>query len=88
VIQGIHDILATSTVAGAVSWKPFLTPMPVWDYWFWLLVPLALGVALAYKCTKCHLASEVPKEAVVLTLWILGGLIAAALGLAVVVHYA
>ena len=70
----------------AVGWKPFLTSMPVWDYWFWLLLPLALGVAMAYKSTKCDPASRIVREGLALSLWIVGGLIAAAIGVAVVVR--
>lgn len=62
----------------AASWKPFLTTMPVWDYWPLLALPLCLGVAVVYKTTKCHDASEVPKESGILFLWIVLGLIAAA----------
>jgi hypothetical protein len=63
----------------AASWKPFLTTMPLWDYWPLLALPLCLGVAVVYKTTKCHDASEVPKESGILFLWIFLGLIAAAI---------
>jgi len=65
--------------------RPFLQPLPVWNYWPWLLVPLAIAVAVVYKSIKCRRVSQVPKEAAVLTLWILGGMVVAAGVLAVMV---
>ena len=65
--------------------RPFLQPLPVWNYWPWLLVPLAVAVAVVYKSIKCRRINQVPKEATVLTLWILGGMVVAAGVLAVMV---
>ena len=65
--------------------RPFLQPLPVWNYWPWLLVPLAVAVAVVYKSIKCRRVKQVPKEAAVLTLWILGGMVVAAGVLAVMV---
>jgi hypothetical protein len=65
--------------------RPFMQPLPVWNYWPWLLVPLAIAVAVVYKSIKCRRVSQVPKEAAVLTLWILGGMVVAAGVLAVMV---
>lgn len=79
---------ATPATNTGYGWRPFLTPMPVWDYWFWLLLPLALGVAIAYKSTKCATAAAIPREGVLLAIWIVGGLIAAAAAVAIAAHYA
>ena len=79
--------LLAQAVPNDSGWHPFLTPMPVWGYWFWLVLPLALGVAVAYKTTKCSDVRAVPREAALLTLWIVGGLLAAAAGVAVMAHF-
>lgn len=70
------------------AYVPFLRPLPVWGdhFWPWLLVPLCLGVAVVYKSIKCRSMRQVPKEAVVLTLWILAGMAIAAAALGVVVQ--
>ena len=62
----------------------FLDPIPVWadSVWPWLLIPLALGVSLVYKCVKCRTMREVPREAAVITVWIILGMVAAAVVLA------
>jgi hypothetical protein len=62
----------------AASWKPFLTTMPLWDYWPMLALPLCLGVAVVYKTTKCHDPRDVPRESGILFAWIVLGLLAAA----------
>jgi hypothetical protein len=80
--------LAEDAAAAAAPYRytrPFLQPLPVWNYWPWLLVPLAIAVAVVYKSIKCRRVSQVPKEAAVLTLWILGGMVVAAGVLAVMV---
>ena len=81
-------VLAEDAAAAAPAYhytRPFLQPLPVWNYWPWLLVPLAIAVAVVYKSIKCRRVSQVPKEAAVLTLWILGGMVVAAGVLAVMV---
>jgi len=79
-------LAADAPAAGPYHYsRPFLQPLPVWNYWPWLLVPLAIAVAVVYKSIKCRRVSQVPKEAAVLTLWILGGMVVAAGVLAVMV---
>jgi hypothetical protein len=62
--------------------RPFLQPMPVWDYWYLLLLPLCLGVAVVYKAIKCHSMNRVPREALAVTTWILVSFAAAGAALA------
>lgn len=69
------------------AWQPFLDPIPVWGnaVWPWLLLPLALAVSVVYKSIKCRSMQQVPREAAVITLWIIIGMVAAAVALAGVV---
>ena len=62
--------------------RPFLQPLPVWDYWYLLLLPLCLGVAVVYKAIKCHSMKRVPREALAVTGWILVSFAAAGAALA------
>ena len=68
-----------------VAWAPFVQPLPVWDYWYLLPLPLCAGLALVYKSIKCDDMRRVPREAAVIFLMIIGGLIAAALAFWVMV---
>lgn len=70
---------------GLLSYIPFLYPLPVWDAWAWLLLPLCLGVSIVYKSIKCRTMNQVPREALIIFVWILIGMGAAAGALASVV---
>ncbi len=50
---------------------PFYKPAPVWDYWYLLLLPLCLGIAIVYKSIRCHSMSQVPRQAAVLFVFII-----------------
>jgi hypothetical protein len=61
-----------------LAFQLFLDPLPVWDYWPWLLVPLAIGISVVYKSIKCRSMATVPAEAGAISLWIVGGMVFAA----------
>lgn len=71
-----------------LAWTPFLDPIPIWSnaIWPWLILPLAIAVALVYKSIKCHSMRQVPREAAVIALWIVVGMVIAAVLLAGVVR--
>ena len=81
-------VLRADVVEEAYRYKPFLTPMPVWGdaAWPWLLLPLCLAVAVVYKSIKCRTMRQVPREATILTIWIVAGMAVAAFVLAMVVE--
>lgn len=61
-----------------LAYVPFLDPLPgAWDYWYLLLLPLCIAVAVVYKSIKCASMRQVPREATTITLWILFGMAAA-----------
>jgi hypothetical protein len=81
--------LAWLAAATPTAYIPFLYPLPyAWDYWYLLLLPLCIAVAIVYKSVKCASMSQVPREAATITLWILLGMVAAAAALAGVVALA
>jgi hypothetical protein len=68
-----------------LAYAPFLYPLPIWDRnWLWalLLVPLCAAVAVVYKSIRCSQMSRVPREALVLFITIVAGMIVAAAALA------
>ena len=71
-----------------LAWTPFLDPIPIWSnaVWPWLILPLVVAVALVYKSIKCHSMRQVPREAAVIALWIVLGMVIAAVLLAGVVR--
>ena len=69
-----------------MAYTPFVQPLPAWDYWYLLLLPLCLAVSIVYKSIRCKSMSRVPREAGGLTLTIILAMAAAAVVLAVVVR--
>ena len=61
-----------------LAYQMFLDPLPIWDYWPWLLIPLALGISIVYKSIKCKSMTTVPREASAIAVWIVGGMVFAA----------
>lgn len=68
-----------------LAYTPFVNPLPVWDYWYLLIIPLAVAVAVVYKSIKLQRLRDVPWQAFVIGCWIVFGMIAAAIVLAGVV---
>ena len=66
----------------ALAYRPFLDPLPVWDQWYVLLLPLCVAVAVVYKSIKCATMRQVPAEAARTTVYIIVGMVAAAAVLA------
>jgi hypothetical protein len=73
-------------LASMLAYTPFLQPLPVWDYWLWLLVPLTVGFSIIYKSIKCAKMSQVPREAAQISVMILISMAAAAVVLWIVVR--
>ena len=85
-LDHVATMLLAQTTAPTTGYRPFLSPLPVWDYWIWLLIPLCLGVSIVYKAIRIERMNDVPKQAAIITLWILGGMTAAAVVLAIIVR--
>ena len=68
-----------------LAYTPFVQPLPVWNYWPLLLLPLCAGVSIVYKSIKCARMKQVPREATVLLITIVGAIILAAAALVVIV---
>jgi hypothetical protein len=68
-----------------LAYTPFLDPLPIWTHtWGWavLLVPLCLAVAVVYKSIRCRDMRLVPRQAAVLFITIVLGMILTAGALA------
>ena len=70
-----------------VAFRPFLQPLPAYGNFVWplLLLPLAVAIAVVYKSIKCRTMGEVPREAAGITAWIVLGMAAAGVVLALLV---
>jgi hypothetical protein len=63
------------------TFQLFRQPLPIWDYWYLLLIPLCVGISIVYKAIKCREVRQVPKEAGVICTVILLGMTLAAVAL-------
>ena len=70
-----------------LAYRPFLDPLPIWNYWFVLILPLCIAVAVVYKSMKCRSMKQVPIEAGTIVLWIIGGFAAAGAALMLLVRW-
>lgn len=70
-----------------VGWRPFITAAPIWGLWWLLLIPMLIGVALAYKATKSPSLARLPWEVVKLTATMLGFYIAAGIVVVLAVEW-
>ena len=77
-------VLAVESAAKGFEW--FRQPVPVWDYWYLLLIPLCLGISIVYKAIKCREMKQVPREAGVIFAMIMLGMILAAIALYVLMR--
>ncbi len=51
----------------------FTHPMQLSNRSFWLLMPIIVGVSVAYKTIRCSSLRRLPREMVTLTLYVLAG---------------
>lgn len=72
---------ADGAAGRSTDFRPFWQPLPVWDYWYLLLLPLCLGISVVYKSIKCRTMRQVPREAAVIFLMIMLGMVLAAAAL-------
>jgi hypothetical protein len=69
-------------VSALLAWTPFLEPLPGAQHWWWVLVlPMALGVALSYKAIRTKDLARYPRDAASMTLQIVAAVVGIAVGL-------
>jgi hypothetical protein len=73
------------TLPLVAEYRPFLDPLPIYSYWFWLLLPLCLLFSIVYKSAKVQSVREIPRAALAITFWIILGMAAASLVLTAIV---
>ncbi|MFM2165500.1 MAG: hypothetical protein RL325_1937 [Planctomycetota bacterium] len=69
-------------MTGLLAWTPFLQPAPGVHQWWWLLVvPMAIGVSMAYKAIRVHDLAEWPKAVARMSLQVVAAIVGIAIGL-------
>jgi hypothetical protein len=63
-----------------LAWTPFVQPAPGVDRWWWLLViPTAVGIALAYKSTRTGDLARLPRDVLRMSIQIVLAMVGIAL---------
>lgn len=69
-----------------LAWRPFLDPLPAQDWWWALLLPLTLGIAVAYKAVKVRDMRRFWRQALAMWAQVVLGMLAVAAALYVFVE--
>jgi hypothetical protein len=59
-----------------LAYRPFIDPLPVDHWWYLMLVPMALGISVAYKATRVKDLKDFPREFLIMTVQIVVAMIA------------
>jgi len=65
-------------VLAGFAYRPFISPLPIWSFWWVLVFPLTIAVSVVYKAIKLPSMKDVPREAAIIAMWILLGMATAA----------
>ncbi len=58
-----------------LAWRPFLDPMNLHAWWWAFLLPLSIGVSVAYKAVRVDDLKDWPRQVAVMTAQIILGMI-------------
>ncbi|MBS0198721.1 MAG: hypothetical protein JSR77_18390 [Planctomycetes bacterium] len=63
-----------------LAYRPFIDPINVHRLWYWLLIPLALGIAVTYKAVRVGDMSHYVRQVAAMTAQIVGAMFLLGLG--------
>jgi len=63
-------------VSPRLPYRPFIDPLPLHDWWWVFLVPLAVGIAVVYKAVQMKDSAGYPRAVAVMALQIVLGMVA------------
>ena len=71
-----------------LAYRPFLDPILVLnEYWFWLIIPLAFGIAAAYKAVRVLDLKIYPRDVAVFAVQIILGILALGIAALIIIEY-
>lgn len=72
-----------------MPYRPFIDPLTIHDMWYWLLIPMALGIALVYKAVRLPTLERYWRHVLIMgTQIVLGMILLGAASYLVVIVYA
>ncbi len=70
-----------------LAYRPFLDPLDLHDVWFWLLVPLAVLIAVAYKAVRVPDMGQYWKQTALFSGQIILGVVGLFIAAIIVLNY-
>ncbi len=64
-----------SALWAVVAYVPFIDPLDAHHWWYLLLVPMAALIAVSYKAVRVETLRDFPKEAAIMTVQIVLGIV-------------
>lgn len=58
-----------------IAWRPFIDPIDAHEWWFLLLIPLSVFIAIAYKAVRAPDMDKYWREVAVMTVQIVASMI-------------
>lgn len=58
-----------------LAWRPFLDPLDLNSYWYFLLIPLALGISIAYKAVRVRNMDRYWPNVLTMTAQVVGSIV-------------
>jgi len=68
-----------------LAYTPFIDALAVHEYWYLLIVPMSIFLAIGYKAVRCSDLSKFIREVIVFTIQVLGGLLLLAIAFTLVI---
>lgn len=81
------DLLFPLTPLATLAYRPFIDPIDIQRIWYFLLIPLALGIAVTYKAVRIPDMRRYPRQVGIMTVEIVIAMLALGAGSFIVVQY-
>jgi len=68
-----------------LGFTPFIDALSIHAYWYLLIIPMAIFMAIGYKAVRCSDMKHFLREVIIFTIQVLGGLLLLAIAFTIVI---
>lgn len=68
-----------------LAYTPFVDALSIHEYWYLLIIPMAIFLAIGYKSVRCGDMSHFLREVIIFTIQVLGGLLLLAIAFTIII---
>lgn len=69
-----------------LAYRPFLDPLDLHALWWWTLIPLVVGISIAYKAVRVRTFEGYWRQVTLMSVQVLGAMVALAAGVFLLVE--